>query len=152
MVRTVLLEETVTGVVPSAARVFKDPLVVNWKFASRPIPIDMKTVGVSSRATTQVLNGTGNSASPIHIKSQDIGSLRGSIGPQKFRKAHPFKTSINQFFPKHGHLTPIFSKAIGRKIVPKESTDVYARKRMGFRINSVVSKTHGNYPFYIATK
>ena len=97
-VHTVLSEEIVTGTVTSAARVFEEPPVVNCKVARRPIPIDMNTVGVSPRATTKVLTGTGTSAPPIRIRSQEIGSPRGSIGPQKFRNAHPFKTSINLFF------------------------------------------------------
>ena len=46
VVRAGLLEEIVTGATPSAARVFKDPPVVNWKVASKPIPIYMNTVGV----------------------------------------------------------------------------------------------------------
>ena len=80
-VSTVLYEDIVTGVVPSAAHVSKDPPVVNWKVASRPIPIDMNTVGVSPGAITQVLIGTGTSTPPVCIRSQDIGSPRGSIGP-----------------------------------------------------------------------
>ena len=72
-VRTVLSEEIVTGAATSAAHVFKDTPVVNWKFSSRPIPIDMNTVGVSSRATTQVLTGTGASSPPIRISIQNIG-------------------------------------------------------------------------------
>ena len=48
-VRTVLCEEIVTGVAPSAARDFKDPPVVNWKVASKPILIDMNNVGVSPK-------------------------------------------------------------------------------------------------------
>ena len=55
---------------PGAAHVFKDPPVVNWKVVSRPIPIDMNTIGLSPRATTQVLTGTGTSAPQIRISSQ----------------------------------------------------------------------------------
>ena len=140
-VSTVFLEEIVTGAAPSAAHVFKDPPVVNWKVARRPISIDMNTFGISPRANTQVMSGTGTSAPPILIRIQNIGSPRRSIGPQKVRNAHPFKTSINQFSPEHGLPTPIFSKLIGRKIVPNKSADAYARKRMGFGSNSVVAKS-----------
>ena len=112
-VRTVLLEEIVTGTAPSAAHVFEDPPVVNCKVASRPIPIDMSTFRVSPRATNKVLTGTGTSAPPIRIRSQVIGIPSGSICPQKFRNAHPFKTTINLFSPIHGHRTPILSKVIG---------------------------------------
>ena len=72
-VRTGLSEEIITGVVLSTARVFKDPPVVNWKVASRLIPIDMNIVGVSPRATTQVLTDTGTSgtsAPPICLRRQ----------------------------------------------------------------------------------
>ena len=103
---TVLLKEIFTGAAPRAARVLKDPTMVNWKVTRRLIPIDMKIVGVSPRSTTQVLTGTGTSAPPINIRSQDIGSPRGSIGPQKVRNAHPFKTFIHCFFPNMGNLIP----------------------------------------------
>ena len=69
-VRTVLSEEIFMGAAPSAVRVFKDPPVLNWKVASRPIPIDMNTVVVTPRYTTQVLIGTGNSVTPIRIRRQ----------------------------------------------------------------------------------
>ena len=94
-VRTVLSGEIVTSAAPSAARFFEDPPVVNCKVASRPITIDMNTAGVSPRATNQVMTGTGTSAPTIHIRSQDIGSPKGSIIPQKVRNTHPFKTFIN---------------------------------------------------------
>ena len=64
-VHMVLTEEMFTGVAPSSALVFKDPHVVNWRVKIRLIPIDMNNVGVSPRATTQVLIGTGTSTPPI---------------------------------------------------------------------------------------
>ena len=140
-VLTVLSEEIFTGAAPSASHVFKDPPVVIWKVASRPIPIYMNTIGVSPRATTQFMTITGTSAPPIHIRCQEIGSPRGSIGPHEVINSHPFKTSINLFSPEHGHPTPIFSKVIGRKIVPDESADVYARKSMDFGSNSILSES-----------
>ena len=121
--------------------------MVNWKFTSRPIPNDMNNVGVTTRSTTQVLIVTGTSAPPIRIRCQDIDSPRGSIGPQKFRNAHPFKTSINLFSPKHRHPTPIFSKLIGRKIFLDEIADVYTCKRIDFGSNSVVAKSPNFMPF-----
>ena len=123
------MEEIVTGAVPSAARVFKDPTVVNWNFASRPITIYMNTVVVTTIASTQGLIVTGTSDPPIRIRRHDIDSQRGSIGPQKVRNAYPFKTSINQFSPEHGRPTPIFSKLIFRKTAPNEITNIYARKK-----------------------
>ena len=91
-----LTDDIVTGAMPSVACVFKDPPVVNWKVASRTIPIDTNAIGVSPIATTQVLTvtgtGTGISAPLIHIRSQEVGIPRGSIGLQKVRNAHPFKT------------------------------------------------------------
>ena len=71
-VRAVLTEEIITSTAPRAARVFKDPTVVNWKFAIRPIPIDMNTVVVTSRANTQVLIGTGTSAPQFTIDQLDF--------------------------------------------------------------------------------
>ena len=118
VVCTVLLEDIGTGAAPSATHVFKYPPVIKWRVEIRTFPIDMNTVGVSPRDSTKVLTGTGTSTPPISIRSQKIVSPRESIGPEKVRNAHPFKKSINQFSPEHGHLAPIFSKAIGRKIVP----------------------------------
>ena len=97
-VRTILLEDIVTGVGPSDACVFEDPPVENWKSTRSTNTTDMSTVGLSPRSTTQALTGTGTSAPPIRIRSQEIGSPRGSIGPQKVRNAHLFQTSITQFF------------------------------------------------------
>ena len=140
-IHTVLSEDIVTGTAPRAAHVYKNPPVVNWKVASRPITIDMNNVGVSPIATTQVLTGTGTSTPPIRIRRQEIGIQRGSIGPQKVSNTHPLETSINQFSPKHGHPTLIFSKLISRKTVPNESADLYVRKRTDFGSNSVVSES-----------
>ena len=140
-VHTVLLEEIVTGVASSAAHVFKDPLVVNWNAAIRLIPIDMNIVGVSQRANIQFMTGTGTPAPTICIRRQKIGSLRGSIGPQKARNTHLFKNSINKISPEHEHHTPIFSKLIDHKIVPDESADVYAHKSMEFGSNSVAAES-----------
>ena len=81
MVRMVLSEDIVTSTAYSAARVSKDPLMVNWRVVIRPITIDMNTVKGSPRSTTQAMAGTGTYTPPIHIRSQDIGSPRGSIGP-----------------------------------------------------------------------
>ena len=105
-VRTVLSEDIVTGAAPSAARVLKYPLVVNWKAAISPIPIDMNTAVVTPKATNQVLIGTGTSGPSIRIRIQDISSPRGSIGPQKVRNDHTFKTSINIFLQNMGTLRP----------------------------------------------
>ena len=146
-VHKVLLEEIGTGADPSAARVFKDPPVINCKVARRPIPMDMNTYGVSLRVTTQVQPDTGTSAPPFLISSQEIGSPRGSIVTQKVRNSHPFTTSIHQFSPKHGHPTPIFSKVIGRKIVSNESADVNYFCEMYFRHNSVVSESQNFMDF-----
>ena len=111
----------------------------------------MNTVGVSSRATTKVLTGTGTSALPIRIRSQEIVSPRGTIGPHKFRNAYPFKTSINQFSPKHGHLMPILVRLWVRKTVANESAEVYARKRMYFGSNSVAYKSPNLMDFGLST-
>ena len=126
-----------------ALRVFSKTLrwQIGRSLASRLIPIDMNTIGVPPRATTQVLTGTGISGPPIRIRGQEVGSPRGSIGPQKARNAHLFKTSINVFSPKHGHPTPIFSKAIGCKTFSKESADVNSCYGMDFGRNSDVIKS-----------
>ena len=73
--------------------------------------------------------------------SQDIGIPRGSIVPHKFRNAHPLKTSINPFPPKHGHPTPIFSKVIVRKTVTNKGVDFNSFCEMDFGCNSVVTES-----------
>ena len=106
VVRTVITEDIVTVTVPSAAGFSKEPTVVNRKVASRPITIDMNTVGVTPRATTQVLIATGTSVTPICIRRQEIDSLRGSIGPQKVRNAIHSKFPLLNFLPNMGTLRP----------------------------------------------
>ena len=45
-VRAVLHKDIVTGATRSAAEDLKDPPVVNWKDASRKIPVDRSTVRI----------------------------------------------------------------------------------------------------------
>ena len=56
-VRTILSKENVTGSACSAARVFKDPPVVNWKETYRTIPRDGNTVRMTHILTTPVRIG-----------------------------------------------------------------------------------------------
>ena len=81
-VRTVLLKDIVPDAAHSAAHVFKDPLVVNWKVTGGTIPQDRNTFGIPPRATTPVRIGTVPLVPPTRMGSQDIGSPRRSIGPQ----------------------------------------------------------------------
>ena len=74
--RTVLSEDIFTSGAVSAARVFKDPLVIDWMVTGRPIPIDMNTVGVTPIYNTQVMIGIGTSVSPIRKWRQEIDSPR----------------------------------------------------------------------------
>ena len=110
-------------------------------------PRDVKTAVVTARLTpsSQIFDSTYDS--PTRTGTQYFVSPRRSIGPQKFRNAHPFKTSINLFSPKHRHPTPIFSKLIGRKIFLDEIVDVYTCKSIDFRSNSVVAKSPNFMPF-----
>ena len=105
-VRTIILEEIVTVTAPSATCVFKDPPVINWKFASSLIPIDMKTVVLSPRSNTQVLTGTGTSTPPILIRRQEIDSPRGYIGPKKSGTHIHSKLPLINFLPNLGSLRP----------------------------------------------
>ena len=97
------------------------------------------------------MTGTVTSAPPICIMSQDIGSTRGYIIPHEFRNAHPFKKSINQFFPEHGHPTPIFSKEIGRKTVSDKSADVNSLCGMNLGRNCVLSESLNFMDFGLST-
>ena len=80
-VRMVINEEIVMGTTRSTAGVLKDHPVINWKDTSSPISVDKNTVGIPPRTTTQVLTGTGPSASLISIGIQNIESPRWSIIP-----------------------------------------------------------------------
>ena len=113
--RTILSKEIATDVAQSAARIFKNPLVVNWKATDGNIPRDKKTVGTPPILTTPVWIGAGPSFSPTSIRIQDIGSPRGSIGPQEVRNAQPVNTSINGISAEHRDPAPTWSKLIGRK-------------------------------------
>ena len=86
-VRTILSKYIVTDVMRSAARVVKDPLVVNWKYADGTILQDINTVGNPSRTSTLVQILYGPLVSPTRMRIQDIGSPRGSIDPQELRNA-----------------------------------------------------------------
>ena len=66
-VHRVIHKDIVMGVTHSTAGVIKNPLVINQKEASRPIPVDENTVRIPPITTTQVLTGTGPSVSPIRI-------------------------------------------------------------------------------------
>ena len=59
--------EIVTDAARSAARVFKDPTVVNWIDTGGTIPQDGNTVGMPLRLTTPVLIGAGPSVSPTSM-------------------------------------------------------------------------------------
>ena len=109
-VHMVLSKEIVMGAVPSTARVFKDLPVVNWDFESRPIPIDMNTVVLSPRSTTKVLTGTGTSAPPICIKSQEIVSPRGSTRTQEFKLLPSIQNFHSSIFSWTWAPSPIFCK------------------------------------------
>ena len=136
-VHTVLLEEIITGAATSAALVFKYPPVVIWKVASKPIPIDMNTAGVSPRSTTQVLTSTGTSTPPIRIRSQDIGIPGVSIGPQKFRNAHP----LIYFLLNMGTLCPFSVRwSVAKQSLTKSPTSTRA-KRMDFGSKYVLSES-----------
>ena len=77
---TILMEDIITGATPSAVNIFKDPLVVDCRDASRLITIDMNTFGVTYRSTNQVLIDTGTSAPLTRIRCQKMYSARVSIG------------------------------------------------------------------------
>ena len=94
-VRVVLYRKTVMGATHSTVGVLKDPPVVNWKDTSGTTPVDRNTVGIPPITTTQVLTGTGPSATPISIGSQKIEVPRRSIILQEVRNAKPLKASIN---------------------------------------------------------
>ena len=96
---------------------------------------------MTSRLTLQNPNFLITYDSPTRTGTQDIVRPRQSIIPQEARNTDPLNASINRFLAEHGHPTPIFSKVIGPKIVPNESADVYARKRMDFGSNSVVAES-----------
>ena len=105
-VSTVLSEEIVTGTAPSAARVFKDPPVVNWKDTVGETPQYRNTVGITPRYTTAVWIGTGPYVPPIGIRSQEIDGPRRSIVPQELSNAEPLDASINIIPAKHWDSTP----------------------------------------------
>ena len=139
-VHTFLHKEIVTGTTRSTAGVLTDPLVINWKDASGPIPIDKNTFGIPPKTTTQFLIGTGPSAPPISIGIQKIEGPRWSIIPQNARNVDPLDAYINRFPYKHRDPTPIWSKIISSKVITDEIADVYARSPVDFGSDTVLSK------------
>ena len=98
-VRAVIHKDVIMGTTRSAAGVLKDPLVLNWKDASGPIPQDRNTVVMTPRATAPFRAGTGPSVPSISIGSQNIEVPRQPIIPWEVRNAEPLNTSINRIPP-----------------------------------------------------
>ena len=140
-VRAALHKEIVMGLARSAARILKDPPVVNWKDAGSTTPQYINTVGMPSRATTPVRIGTGPSVPPISIRIQDIEGPRRSVIPQEVSNVDPPDASINRISSKNRDPTPTWSKVIGRKFANKSIADVYPRSRMNFASDTVLSKS-----------
>ena len=140
-VRTFLSKKIVTDAACSAAHVFKDPLVVNWKDTDGAIPRDRNTFGMPPRATTPVRIGTVPLVSPTSIRSQDIGSPRRSIGPQEVSNVQPFETSHNGISSKHRDPTPTWSNVISRKLSDESSSDIYFHCRMNLVRDTVLTKS-----------
>ena len=139
-VREVLHKDIVTGTTCSTEGVLKYSPVVNWKDTSGPIPVDRNNFGIPLITTTQVLNDTGPSASPISIGSQKIEGPRRSIPPQESRNPEPLDASINQFPSENRDPMPGWSKIIGSKLVTDEISDVYARSQMNFGSDTILSE------------
>ena len=125
----------------SAARVFKDPPVINLKEKCGTNPWYRNTVLLPSRATTPVWIGTGPSLPPISIRIQEIEGIRRSIIPQEVRNSEPLDASINRISSKHRDLVPNWSKLIGRKFTNESSADVYARCRVNLASDTVLSES-----------
>ena len=147
---TVLLKDIVTYTARSAARVFTDPLVVNWKDTSRTIPRDRNTSGIPPRATTSVRIITGPLVSPTRMGIQDIGSPRWFISPQEVMNAKPLNASINGISSKHREPAPNRSKVIGSTKIPKcmdlGLSSVYKTDELGSVLlptTRIGSPTHG---------
>ena len=140
-VRTILSNEIATDTVPSAARVFKDPPVVNWKDTDGTITQNGNTIRNPPRSTTPVLVGAGPFVYPTKMGSQNIGVPRGSISPQEVRNAQLFDTSINGFFSEHRDPALTLSNAISRKFSNESSADIYLSCRMNLTRNTVLAKS-----------
>ena len=123
----------------SAARVFKDPPVINLKEKCGTNPWYRNTVLLPSRATTPVWIGTGPSLPPISIRIQEIEGIRRSIIPQEVRNNEPIDTSINRIFSKHRKPAPSCSKVVGSKYSNRFSAGVYARCQMNLASDTVLS-------------
>ena len=109
----------VTGATCSAARVFKDPPVENWKGTGGTILRDRNTLGIPPRSTTPVRIGTGPSVPPIHIRDR---ILRVQGCPSFLRKSGtPIHSALPliEFLPNIGTLRQFRV----RSLVKNSSTD-----------------------------
>ena len=95
VVRAVLHKEIVMGTTRSTVGVQKYPLVVDFKDTGGTIPVDINTVRIILRNTTQVWTSTGPSVPSIGIRIQNIEAPRRSIIPQEVRIANQLYASIN---------------------------------------------------------
>ena len=138
--QAVLLKERVTDVAHSDARIFRTPMKVSRMGRGGSTPRGVNTSKATASLTLKIPSLIGTSNSPTQNGTQDVASPRRSIIATKARNAKPHDAPINVFLAVHGHSTFIFRKIIGLKTVPKESTNVYARKRMDLTSNYVIGK------------
>ena len=138
-VGAVLPQEIIPGVIPSAVIGFKNLPVINREDASGTHPLDVIGFYRTSGATTTVQTGTGSSAPPIRIWSQNIDSPGRPIAPQEARNAEPFDASINGFSTENRNSSGICSKVVGGKETATEGTNIYASRQVNFGSNSILT-------------
>ena len=141
MVCAIIHKEIVTGAMCSAVVVLKYHSVVNWKDTGGTIPVDRNTIRIPPRTTTQVCTSTGLSVPPISIGIQKIEGPRRSVIPQEVSNSEPLDSSINIIPEEHRDPTPSWSKVIGSKTFTNKIADVYARGRMKFGNDTVLSES-----------
>ena len=110
---TIVLKEIVTDAARSASCVSQTPTYVIRNVMGGTTPRDGNTVMGSTRLDSPVRIGGNTTGSPSRTGSQDIISLRVSIGLQWSRYAQPLDTYINGIYSEHRDPVPIWSKEIG---------------------------------------
>ena len=139
--QAVLPKDIVTDALHSGARILRTAREVSRTGKNDPTPRDFNTAVATPRLTPPIPSFKSTSSSPTWTQTQDIVGPSRYIITTKAKNTNPLDAPINGCLAVHGHSTFIFNIVIGPKTLPRESTNVHARKRMDFTSNYVIGES-----------
>ena len=105
------------------------------------MPRDVNYSVVNARLNTPIPSFNSTSISQAWTGTQENISPRRSIITKRARNTEPLDAPINRFLDVNGHSMFITRKVIGLETVPRQASDVYARKMMDFTSNAFIGKS-----------